>query len=128
MSFTATQTISSRACLFDWRARVGPFGMILARDVLTESEGQFDILAFGVIPIARAEHNSALMRGELMRYLAEIAWAPDAIFLPTPWRGRFSDYRQYESRWIPFAGEVAWEIEGKWEIYWQGRLKSWETR
>ena len=116
-----------------------------------------------------------------MRYLAELAWAPDAILanpklrwraestdrlavsagegdtlcevmlgldgqgriasasapdrprsavppcLPTPWRGRFSDYRRQDGRWIPFAGEVAWEIQGKEIIYWQGQLESWET-
>lgn len=121
------------------------------------------------------------MRGELMRYLAELAWAPDAIlfntalrwredgpdglavsagagetaaevmlsldnegriagafapdrprsatapFLPTPWRGRFSDYRQHRGMWLPFAGEVAWEINGKEEIYWQGRVEHWEA-
>ena len=182
MSFTATQTISTRECAFDWRARAGPFGMVSARDALTDGEGRFDVMALGVIPIARAEHSSALMRGELMRYLAELAWAPDAILLntalrwredgpdslavsagagetaakvmlsldsegriaggfapdrprsaaapilPTPWRGRFSDYRHHDTMWLPFAGEVAWEIDGKEEVYWQGRLESWERQ
>ena len=149
MTFTATQTISTRGCEFDWKAQAGPLGMISARDALKDDEGRFDIMALGVIPIARAEHSAALMRGELMRYLAELAWAPHAIllnttlrwrvdgpdtlavsagigdtasevllsldseariaggfapdrprsatapFLPTPWRGRFSDYRQH---------------------------------
>ena len=180
MPFTATQTISIRVCTFDWLAHAGPFGMISARDALAAGEGRLDVTAIGFIPIARAEHSSALMRGELMRYLAELAWAPDAIFhndelrwqvdgpdtltvsagsgetasdvvitldsegriagafapdrprsatapiLPTPWRGRFSDYRQHEGRWLPFAGEVAWEIEGKEIVYWQGYLESWE--
>jgi len=181
MAFTATQTISARACEFDWRAHAGPLGMISARDALKDDEGRFDIMALGVIPIARAEHSAALMRGELMRYLAELAWAPQAIFLntalrwradspdtlavsagtgdttsqvllnldtdgriagafapdrprsatapflPTPWRGRFSDYRHHNGYWIPFAGEVAWEIDGKEEVYWQGHVKTWET-
>jgi hypothetical protein len=182
MSFTATQTISMRECAFDWRARAGPFGMVLARDALQDGEGRFDVIAFGIIPIARAEHTSALMRGELMRYLAELAWAPDAIllntalrwredgpdqlavsagsgetaaevmlnldsegriagaftpdrprsatapFLPTPWRGRFSDYRHHDKMWLPFAGEVTWEIDGKEEVYWQGRIDRWEIK
>ena len=134
---------------------------------MKNGEARFDIIALGFIPIARAEHSSALIRGELMRYLAELAWAPDAILLntalrwredapdrlavsagtgeraaevmlrldnegriasafapdrprsatspilPTPWRGRFSDYRFHDSTWLPFAGEVAWEIDGK---------------
>ncbi len=154
--------------------------MVSAVDALKDGQGRFDILALGFIPIARAGHSSAQMRGELMRYLAELAWAPDAIlhntalrwredgrgglavsagagetaaevilsldsdgriagayapdrprsasapFLPTPWRGRFSDYRCHNEMWLPFAGEVAWEIDGKEEVYWQGRIEQWE--
>jgi hypothetical protein len=181
MDFTATQTISTRVCEFDWRARAGPFGMISARDALEQGEGRFDIMAVGVIPIVRAEHSSALMRGELMRYLAELAWAPQAIllntalrwrvdapdtlavsagagetasealltlgsdgriagafapdrprsatapFLRTPWRGRFWEYRHHGGFWLPFAGEVAWEIDGTEHVYWQGRVATWKT-
>ena len=181
MSFTATQTIDTCECAFDWRARFGPFGMISVRDGLKGGQGRLDVMALGVIPIARAERSSALMRGELMRYLAELAWAPDAILLnttlrwredgpdrlavsagvgetaaevtltldgegriagafapdrprsatvpvlPTPWRGRFSDYRRHGNIWLPFAGEVAWEIDGKETIYWQGQIEHWEA-
>lgn len=181
MAFTATQTISMRACEFDWRARAGPFGSISANDALNDGKARFDIVALGFIPIARAERSAALFRGELMRYLAEIAWAPDAILLnralrwredapdrlavsagtgeraaevmlgldtegriasafapdrprsatspvlPTPWRGRFSDYRLHGSTWLPFAGEVAWEIDARQETYWQGRIEHWEA-
>jgi hypothetical protein len=117
-----------------------------------------------------------------MRYLAELAWAPDAIllnaglrwredgpdklavsagsgettaevvlslnghgrivgtfapdrprsakapYLPAPWRGRFSDYRCHNDMWLPFAGEVGWEIDGVEEIYWQGRMERWDTQ
>ncbi len=181
MSFTASQTISTQVCEFDWRARAGPFGLVSARDALQDGEGKFDVTALGFIPIVRAERSHALVRGELMRYLAELAWAPDALLrntalrwrvdgptelavsassgnaaaevvlsldsegriarsfasdrprsatapiLPTPWRGRFSDYRTHNGMWLPFAGEVAWEIDGKETIYWQGRLKRWEV-
>jgi hypothetical protein len=181
MTFRATQTISALQCRFDWRARAGFAGLIAARDALTEEGGRFDVRALGFIPIVRAEHSSALMRGELMRYLAELAWAPDAIlhnaelrwredgpdklavsagsgetaaevvlsldgegriaggfapdrprsakapFLPTPWRGRFSDYRHHDGMWLPFAGEVAWLIDGKEDVYWQGQVEHWET-
>jgi hypothetical protein len=181
MSFTATQTISTRECTFDWRSRAGPFGMVSARDALQNAEGRFDVTALGVIPIVRAEHSSALVRGELMRYLVELAWAPDAILLntalrwredgpdklavsaaagetaaevmlsldsegriaggfaldrprsatapilPTPWYGRFSDYRRHRDMWLPFAAEVAWEIDGKEDLYWQSRIEQWEA-
>ncbi|MDP1908890.1 MAG: hypothetical protein Q8K85_11365, partial [Hyphomicrobium sp.] len=88
MKFTATQTMSLRDCAFDWRARFGPFGAIAARDALAAGEGRLDVTALGFIPIARATPSVALLRGELMRYLAEIAWAPDAILHNTElnWR------------------------------------------
>ncbi len=180
MPFTATQTISTRKPEFDWLARAGPLGMISARDALAAGEGRLDVTALGFIPIARAAHTPALVRGELMRYLAELPWAPDAILhnsalrwrqdgpdtlavsagsgetasevvlsldsdgrivggfardrprsatepiLLTPWRGRFSDYRRHNDRWLPFAGEVAWEIDSKEIVYWQGRIEHWE--
>jgi hypothetical protein len=62
----------------------------------------------------------------------EDAYAPDrprsatSPISPTPWRGRFRDYRRHEGQWIPFAGEVAWEINGMHEVYWQGKIESWE--
>lgn len=179
MSFTARQTIRTGACNFAWHASFAPLGMISACDALENGVGRLDVMALGFIPIARTAHTAALTRGELMRYLAELAWAPDAIFdnpalrwresdrgelmvgagdgasavelaigldsegriatvfapdrprsavdpiLLTPWRGRFSDYRRHLGRWIPFAGEVAWVIDGKEEVYWQGTLASW---
>lgn len=181
MSFRATQTMSTRACAFDWRARTGPFGMVSVRDALRDGAARLAVTALGFIPIARARQSPALTRGELMRYLTELAWAPDAIllnaemrwrkdgpdtlvvsagagesaaevvltldgegriagvfapdrprsvkapFLPTPWRGRFSDYRRHDTMWLPFAGEVAWEIAGKETVYWQGRVRQWEA-
>lgn len=79
MAFKASQTIATHRCAFDWRARVGRFGLIAGRDALDDGDGRFDITALGVLPLARAKHTPALVRGELMRYLAEIAWAPHAI-------------------------------------------------
>ncbi len=181
MAFTATQSISTHTCAFDWKARAGPLGLVSGRDALKDGEGRFDIMALGLIPIVRAAHTAALVRGELMRYLAELAWAPDAIVLntelrwqqdgpnrlsvaaghgdsssrvmlsldadgriaeafspdrprsatapvrPAPWRGRFSEYRQHRNRWLPFAAEVGWEIEGKECVYWQARVEDWEA-
>lgn len=182
MSFAATQSIWTQECRFDWRARAGPLGLVSGHDALQGDEGRFDIMALGIIPIARAEHSAALVRGELMRYLAEIPWAPDALLcntalrwrldaqggliveagagdtavevhftldaegriagafaadrprsasppiLPTPWRGRFSDYRCQAGMWIPFAAEVGWEIDGVERVYWQAGLTRWESR
>lgn len=180
MAFKATQSIAVTACGFDWRARFGPFGAVTARDALVEGHGQLDITALGFIPLGRTQRSVALTRGELMRYLAELPLAPDAIFhnrqlrwrdagadvlgvsagsgesacevlfsldsegrvggcfatdrprsakapfLPTPWHGRFSDYRLHEGRLLPFSAEVAWEIDGREIVYWQGRMLDWK--
>jgi hypothetical protein len=179
MKFSAQQTISVRDCAFDWQARFGPFGLIAVRDALENDQGCLDVRALGFIPIMRAQRTNALTRGELMRYLAEIALAPDAIlgnkalrwrvdapdklavsagsgetvaevlftldrdgriagtfapdrprsvtapFLPTPWRGQLSDYRDHDGLWLPFAAEIAWEIDGESETYWQGQMTHW---
>jgi len=179
MTFTAVQTISALECSFDWQAQTGPFGVVTACDAIKDGKPRFDIMAFGLIPIARATPSAALLRGELMRYLAELPMAPDAMlrnralswrddgpdaigvsagagdgraevrlllgtdgrvkgafapdrprsankdFLPTPWHCQFSDYRPQNGLWLPFQGEVAWEIDGKRIAYWRGQVTSW---
>jgi hypothetical protein len=181
MRFSADQTISVHDCAFDWQARFGPFGMIAVRDALENGQGCLDVRALGFIPLMRAQRTNVLTRGELMRYLAEIALAPEAIlgnkavrwrvdapdklavsagsgetsaevlltldgngriagtfasdrprsvtapFLPTPWRGRLFDYRKHGGQWLPFAAEIAWEIDGKSQTYWQGQMSNWAT-
>lgn len=193
MEFNATQTISNHHCAFDWRARAGIVGALSARDALTADGGLFELRLFGGIPLRRAPQSLALVRGQAMRYLAELAWAPDALlhnadlhwqdagpdavdvsvdlrlpstkglpssdtrasaprvqltfdgqghiveafapdrprtvkadFRPTPWRARFFDYREHGGRHLPFAGAVAWLIDGNEEIYWEGRVERWE--
>ena len=179
MSFTAQQTISTQKCAFDWFAHFGFFGLVSARDALGEGAGQLDVKALGFIPLVKTKRTPALMRGELLRYLGEIAWAPNAIFqnkelrwdisgadqivvsagsgetacqiemslnsdgqierifaadrprsatppiMPTPWRGRFSDYRKQDDMWIPMCGEVAWVMDGHELVYWQGQITEW---
>ena len=181
MPFTETQTIATRTCDFDWRARFGPLGMISVGDAFLNGAGQLTVKALGIIPITTAPNSPQLSRGELMRYLAELAWAPDAIllngglrwrvegpdtlavsagvgetaaevelnldsegriagafapdrgrsvkppYLLTPWRGRFFDYRRHQDTWLPFAGEVGWEIEGKLINYFRCRIENWQA-
>lgn len=179
LPFTARQTMSVATSAFAWRARFRPFGYLSVIDAFQNGHGRLDVTALGVIPLVRTPPGLALTRGELMRYLAELAFVPDAIlhnpnlrwrvddastfsvgagvgdeavevtlslgpegriagvyaanrprsvkqtFLPTPWRGLFSDYRQKMGRWIPFAGQVGWIIDGVETVYWRGRLTDW---
>ena len=179
MDFSAEQTILPATCGFEWRARFGPGGIVSVSDGLRDGVGRLDVNLLAIIPLARTVRTSALTRGELMRYLGELAWAPDAILSnadlrwredgpdtlavgagtgatavevtlgldrdgriatafapdrpqsavdpirPTPWQGAFSDYRHHLGRWLPFAGEAAWEVGGTAEIYWQGQIATW---
>jgi len=178
--FEADQRILIHKCAFDWRARTGPFGMLRIRDALLDGQGQLDVQAFGAIPLAHFDAQPPLTRGEIMRYLAEIPWAPHAIlsnpallwrggdggmlwvgakgtgdvawvrleldeegriggvfapdrprmvddgFVPTPWTGRFSDYRCQDGLRLPFAASVSWLVGGVEEIVWEGRLTGWQ--
>ncbi len=181
MRYSAKQTIFTRECGFAWQARAGTAGLIQIQDSLLGGVGQLRVSALGLIPIARAGRSAQLTRGQLMRYLAELAWAPDAVvqnpdlrwraeapdrlvvgagegetsaevrltldaegrivstfapdrlrsvgksFVPTPWRGRFSDYRFHAGLWLPFRAEVAWVIDGEDVVCWEGQIVEWRA-
>lgn len=78
-AFIARQTIALDRCAFDWIARTGPAGAISVRDALVDGVGHLHVRALGFITLARAKPSADLTRGELMRYLAELPWAPEAI-------------------------------------------------
>lgn len=181
LQFRARQTIANDACRFTWRARVGALGLIGVRDRLDGAEGELSVKALGVVPLAHSRSSPMLVRGEAMRYLAELALAPDAIlanpflrwrvredgnfsvatgsgesaaeihftldaegrietasapdrpksvgegFVPTPWRGRYSDYRRHAGRLIPFHAEALWTDGAAEDVYWRGDILSWRT-
>jgi hypothetical protein len=77
--FGARQRIDLTACGFEWKARMGPLGAIHVNDTFSDGSGHLAVKLFGVFKIAGAAKSLSLDRGELMRYLAELAWAPDAI-------------------------------------------------
>lgn len=79
MKLRARQTTSVDDCGFLWSAHTGPAGLVHVHDSLAEGIGALSVRAFGVLPIASSPTSAALTRGELIRYMAELAWAPDAI-------------------------------------------------
>ena len=83
MNFRAAQTIKLDHCAFEWRARAGPLGMIAVRDALEDGKGALSVTALGLFVISEPHTSAALTRGELLRYLAELPLAPDAILLNT---------------------------------------------
>lgn len=79
LPFTARQTMSVRSCAFAWKARFLPLGYMTVTDALEDGAGRLDVTALGIIPVAHSKPSAALARGELIRYLAELPLAPDAI-------------------------------------------------
>lgn len=173
--FTARQRIRLQETGFEWRASMGPFGAISVVDALADGVPWLEVKLLRCIRLARIS-DSAAARGELIRYLAELPWAPDAIlanpglewtivdeatirvgaalgtvhaevefaldaagrvqsasardrprwegngFVERPWEGRFSDYRQYRRRLLPFRGEVGWVLDGHAFTAWMGEI------
>ena len=78
--FTAEQVISVHKPGFAWLARMqaAPFASAHVLDCYVDGEGLLEARLFGSLPLARAAGAPAA-RGELMRYLAELAWAPHAM-------------------------------------------------
>lgn len=81
MDFRARQTVVLGENSFSWKARSGPFGVLEIEDSLDGGRGRLVVRAFGLVPLLRAPAGRDLDRGELMRYVAELAWAPDAMLL-----------------------------------------------
>ena len=79
MKFTARQTISVDRSDFRWRARAGPLGCVTVVDALDRGQGELSVKLFGMIPLTRVTGVKAVIQGELMRYLAELPFSPDAI-------------------------------------------------
>ena len=78
--FTAEQVISSHEPGFAWLARMQAAPLVSERvlDCYVGGEGILEARLFGSLQVARAAGPPA-GKGELMRYLAELAWAPHAM-------------------------------------------------
>jgi hypothetical protein len=78
--FTAEQVISIHEPGFVWLARMQEAPLASARilDCYVDGEGLLEARLFGSLRLARAAGPQA-GKGELMRYLAELAWAPHAM-------------------------------------------------
>lgn len=78
--FHARQTIDLVETGFAWKAKFGPIGIISVRDAYQDNAGSLDVRLLGLFPLAHMV-GPAFAKGEIMRYLAELALAPDAILL-----------------------------------------------
>jgi hypothetical protein len=78
--FRAVQTIGLRVPAFVWLAdfQIAPLLSLRILDAFVGGQGQLEARLFGSLPLARAA-GPETDRGELMRYLAELAWVPQAM-------------------------------------------------
>ena len=100
MVFEAHQKISLSSPSFSWVAKIIKSGVpIIICDRLIDNQGELQARLFGSLSVAKAS-GSELLRGELLRYLAEVPWYPLAIL------------NQPEVRWKTIdATTVSGEIE-----------------
>jgi hypothetical protein len=78
--FTAEQVISINRPGFAWLARVQVMPLLSAHilDCYVDGDGLLEVRLSGSLPLARLA-GPETSRGELMRYLAELIWAPHAM-------------------------------------------------
>ncbi len=106
IQFTARQTISTEAVEFEWRAKCGPFGALSVNDYLRADSWGVRVRLLGLIAIATSVDNAPAMKGETMRYLAELPWAPDAILSNTRLVWRVINAHSFAVSSRDGAGEV----------------------
>ncbi len=75
MPFRATQVYAVATPSFVWSARFAKFKVV---DSLVDGTGRLEARLFGVLPVAKAS-GAAATRAQLLRYLAETPWVPQAI-------------------------------------------------
>lgn len=77
--FNAEQIVSLKAPMFAWHGHVMARGLpVTVCDRLVDGVGDLEARLLGAIRVAKASGPS-ILRGELLRYLAEIPWYPIAI-------------------------------------------------
>lgn len=82
MRFAARQSIDLARPQFEWRASTGPLSAVTVIDKLAKDETCSEVRICGLLRFASSARNDpAVIKSQIMRYLAELPWAPDAILL-----------------------------------------------
>jgi hypothetical protein len=80
LPFTAEQWFATETVAFCWHARVkmAPLVTAVVEDAYENGQGRLDAKLWGKIGLAHAD-GPEIDRGEVQRYLAELAWNPVAL-------------------------------------------------
>jgi hypothetical protein len=105
--FAAWQVVGLRRSGFLWEARQdkGPFTWLRVIDAYVDGVGRLEARLLGAIPVAEMT-GPELALSEAGRYLAELAWAPDAILLNPDLRWTMAGSRMAEVALETPAGPV----------------------
>ncbi|MBK7889396.1 MAG: hypothetical protein IPJ84_00650 [Bdellovibrionales bacterium] len=108
LPFAANQVMAIGQPGFSWLAKIEipPLHFVVC-DRLIDGTGALQARLFGIVPLASGGDD--LLRGELLRYLAEIPWAPTTILQDAELRWREINGRTVEVR--RRVGEVDAGIE-----------------
>jgi hypothetical protein len=79
MHFTAQQTNATANPDFIWRARFSPLGSMQIADYVVDGQGGLEGKLLGLVTLVDTVGTGDVLQGQLMRYLAELPWNPDAI-------------------------------------------------
>ena len=77
--FTAQQTAGVDRPAFVWRAIMGPGKVMGVADSFVDGIGRLEVRILGALTVAKMENTADMNQGEILRYLAELPWNPDAI-------------------------------------------------
>ena len=78
MRFTATEMVDVTTP--GWRAKTGPLSCLTVVNRLSREGARSELRLFGLLPLSGSPPDrAAFHKGQIMRYLAEIPWSPDAI-------------------------------------------------
>lgn len=106
--FRAEQEMAVDRVEFAWCAnvRLAPLVSVRVRDWCRSGVGGLDVRLWGVVPLVRAR-GEQFARGEAMRYLAELAWAPQAMVANPA-----LEWRQIDESTVEVATRIAGERAG----------------
>lgn len=79
LTFSAEQHMGSTDEAFLWRARMGPGRMLHVADYLVHGQGGLRVWLGMVLELLRDVDSGPILKGERLRYLAELPLNPDAI-------------------------------------------------
>lgn len=102
--FEAEQEVSVTRVEFSWHARfpLAPLVALHVRDWYRAGEGALEVRLWG-LPFKRLRGDS-VAKGEAIRYLAELPWAPQAMF-----DNRELEWREVDERTVEVATSVGGE-------------------